>query len=38
MSREFYPGRWAILLDFDKKKDGDLHRGFDLVKKLNMNQ
>ncbi len=38
MGREFQPGRFAILLDFDNKAEGDLNSGFDLVKKLNMNQ
>ena len=36
--REFRPGRWAILLDFDKKEEGDLRSGLKLVKKLNMDQ
>ena len=38
MGREFQPGRWAILLDFDNKAEGDLKSGLDLVEKLDMNQ
>ena len=38
MGREFQPGRFAILLDFDNKAEGDLNSGLDLVKKLDMNQ
>ena len=38
MGREFKPGRWSILLDFDNKADDASHSGLDLVKKLNMDQ
>ena len=38
MGTEFKPGRWAILLDFDNKPDGDVKNGMTLVKKLNMDQ
>ena len=38
MGREFQPGRFAILLDFDNKAEGNLNSGLDLVKKLDMNQ
>ena len=38
MGREFQPGRWSILLDFDNKVDKASHSGLDLVKKLNMDQ
>ncbi len=38
MGREFRPGRWPILLDFDNKADEASHSGLDLVKKLNMDQ
>ncbi len=38
MGREFILGRWAILLDFDKKEEGDSQSGLKLVKKLNMDQ
>ncbi len=36
MGREFQPGRFAILLDFDNKVEGNLHSGLDLVKKSDM--
>ncbi|MFM7983282.1 MAG: hypothetical protein ACKPKO_28570, partial [Candidatus Fonsibacter sp.] len=36
--REFKPGRWSILLDFDNKADEASHSGLDLVNKLNMDQ
>ena len=36
MGREFKPGRWSILLDFDNKADEVSHSGLDLIKKLNM--
>ena len=34
----FQPGRWAILLDFDNKVEGDSRNGLELITKLNMNQ
>ena len=38
MGREFKPGRWSILLDFDNKADDASRSGTDLVKMLNMDQ
>ncbi|MFM7983854.1 MAG: hypothetical protein ACKPKO_31465, partial [Candidatus Fonsibacter sp.] len=38
MGREFQPGRWSILLDFDKKADETSQSGLDLAVKLNMYQ
>ena len=38
MGREFKPGRWSILLDFDNKADEASQSGLDIVKKLNMDQ
>ena len=38
MGREFQPGRWAILLDFDNKVEGESRNGLELITKLNMNQ
>ena len=38
VGREFKPGRWSILLDFDNKADEASHSGLDLVKILNMDQ
>jgi hypothetical protein len=38
MGREFKPGRWSILLDFDNKADETSHNGRELVEKLNMDQ
>ncbi|MFM7985722.1 MAG: hypothetical protein ACKPKO_41055, partial [Candidatus Fonsibacter sp.] len=38
MGREFKPGRWSILLDFDNKVNDASHSGLDLAKKLNMDQ
>ena len=38
MGREFKPGRWAVLLDFDNKVEGESRNGLELVEKLNMNQ
>ncbi|MFM7988056.1 MAG: hypothetical protein ACKPKO_52955, partial [Candidatus Fonsibacter sp.] len=38
MGREFQPGRWSILLDFDNKADETSHNGRDLAVKLNMDQ
>jgi hypothetical protein len=36
MGREFKLGRWAILLDFDKKEEGNLVSGLELEKLLEM--
>ncbi len=38
MGWEFKPGRFAILLDFDKKAEGPVKSGVDLAKMLNMDQ
>ncbi len=38
MGREFKPGRWSILLDFDNKADYAAQSGLALDKKLNMDQ
>ena len=38
MGREFRPGRWSILLDFDNKADEASHSGLDLIKQLSMDQ
>jgi hypothetical protein len=38
MGREFKPGRWSILLDFDNKDDETSHNGLELFEKLNMDQ
>ncbi|MFM7979629.1 MAG: hypothetical protein ACKPKO_09970, partial [Candidatus Fonsibacter sp.] len=38
IGREFKPGQWSILLDFDNKSDDATHSGLDLAKKLNMDQ
>ncbi|MFM7983987.1 MAG: hypothetical protein ACKPKO_32150, partial [Candidatus Fonsibacter sp.] len=38
MGREFKPGRWSVLLDFDNKADETSHNGRDLVDRLNMDQ
>ncbi|MFM7979766.1 MAG: hypothetical protein ACKPKO_10660, partial [Candidatus Fonsibacter sp.] len=38
MGREFKPGRWPILLDFDNKADETSQSGLVLDKKLNMDQ
>ena len=38
MGTEFKTGRWAVLLDFDNKSEGNVKNGVELVKKLNMNQ
>ncbi|MFM7980760.1 MAG: hypothetical protein ACKPKO_15715 [Candidatus Fonsibacter sp.] len=32
MGREFKPGRWSVLLDFDNKAVETTHSGLDLVK------
>ena len=37
MGREFLPGRFVLLLDFDNKDDGAVN-GMQLIKKLNMDQ
>jgi len=38
MGREYEPGRFVILLDFDNKAEGESQNGMDLVEKLNMDQ
>ena len=38
MGREFQPGRFVILLDFDSKVEGESKNGLDLVENLNMDQ
>ena len=38
MGTEFKPGRWAVLLDFDRKIGGTVKNGMDLVKQLKMDQ
>ncbi|MFM7985295.1 MAG: hypothetical protein ACKPKO_38850, partial [Candidatus Fonsibacter sp.] len=38
MGREFKPGRWSVLLDFDNKADDASRSGIDLINKLNMDQ
>ena len=38
MGREFKPGRWSILLDFDNKDDETSQSGLVIAKKLNMDQ
>ena len=38
MGREFKPGRWSILLDFDNKDNETSQSGLVLAKKLNMDQ
>ena len=38
MGREYQPHKYAILLDFDNKVEGDTHSGLDLVDKLDMDQ
>ncbi|MFM7982925.1 MAG: hypothetical protein ACKPKO_26735, partial [Candidatus Fonsibacter sp.] len=38
MGREFKPGCWSILLDFDNKADDASRSGTDLAKMLNMEQ
>ena len=38
MGREFKPGRWSSLLDFDNKAEETTHSGLELVNKLNMDQ
>ena len=36
MGREFQPGRWSILLDFDNKSDEGSRNGLELAQKLNL--
>ena len=38
MGREFKPGRWAILSNFDNTVEGDSRNGLELISKLNMDQ
>ena len=38
MGREFRPGRWSILSDFDNKPDEASQSGLALINKLNMDQ
>jgi hypothetical protein len=38
MGREFKPGRWVLLLDFDNKVEGDSRNGLELISKLKMDQ
>ncbi|MFM7987603.1 MAG: hypothetical protein ACKPKO_50640, partial [Candidatus Fonsibacter sp.] len=38
MGHEFKPGRWSILLDFDRKSDDAAQSGLVLEEKLNMGQ
>ena len=38
MGREYRPGRFVLLLDFDSKADESSKNGLDLIKKLNMDQ
>ena len=38
MGHEFKPGRWSILLDFDRKSDETSQSGVVLKEKLNMDQ
>ena len=38
MGREYKPGRFIILLDFDNKVEGEIQNGMDLVEKLDMDQ
>ena len=38
MGREFKPGRWSILLDFDNKADEYSRNGLELAEKLNLDQ
>ena len=38
MGREFKPGQYAVLLDFDNKADETTKSGLDLMAKLNMDQ
>ena len=38
MGREYKPGRWAVLLDFDNKEDENCKSGLELAKLLNMDQ
>ena len=38
MGREFKPGRWSVLLDFDNKAEDAPQSGLDRIEKLNMKQ
>ena len=38
MGREYKPGRFVMLLDFDNKVEGETQSGMDLAEKLNMDQ
>ncbi|MFM7987019.1 MAG: hypothetical protein ACKPKO_47665, partial [Candidatus Fonsibacter sp.] len=38
MGREFKPGRWSVLLDFDNKADDASQSGTGLINKLKMDQ
>lgn len=38
MGREFLPGRWVLLLDFDNKEEEGSKNGMELISKLNMDQ
>ncbi|MFM7981473.1 MAG: hypothetical protein ACKPKO_19365 [Candidatus Fonsibacter sp.] len=38
MGREFKPGRWSTLLDFDNKAEEATQSGLDLANTLNMDQ
>ena len=38
MGREFQPGRFVVLLDFDNKEDENAKNGLELLKKLKMNK
>ena len=38
MGTEFKPGRWVVLLDFDRKIGGTVRNGMELVKTLKMDQ
>ena len=38
MGREFQPGKWAVLLDFDKKEEDNCKSGLELMNLLKMDQ
>ncbi|MFM7989677.1 MAG: hypothetical protein ACKPKO_61230, partial [Candidatus Fonsibacter sp.] len=38
LGREFKPGRWSVLLDFDNKSDEASHSGLGLAKNMNMDK
>ena len=38
MGREFKPGRFAVLLDFDNKEEGDAKNGLELAAKLKLDR